>query len=360
MPAPRCPSTVANSHSRIPISVKPSELAIAFYHDVDKVCASLIQAVGLKYTEAEPGLKDPLLRWLDFTRRYISPEPREIETSKRLPRLLPRQFERAYLEMMGKIRRGEDVNPYQGRGLERNDTSGVKRQNRTDLLFADWKIHHLHITDDPIRERSDWLLFAIFEPGLARLVDIRPHSEGGVFANHDLIHAVAERWPEFMNRYRVNFGEGVSSVSLERELSTEDTYALRKGGVTSFVEIAGSIYMPPGMGVTSASTSGQTSLDMMKIRDAADLLATMVDDPNGQFAQHAAKYSIDKPEFSLSLTPKGLAVFEKLSNSALLLPREGKKVEPSALTFLHDLLVPDWVLKPLADAIKRDAESHGL
>lgn len=340
--------------------MKPSELAIAFYHDVDKVCASLIQAVGLKYTEAEPQLKDPLLRWLDFTRRYIPPEPRAIETSKRLPRLLPTQFEPAYFDLLGKIRRGEDINVYQGRGLERNDTSGVKRQNRTDLLFADWSIHHLHITADPLRDRSDWLLFAIFEPGLARLIDIRPHAENCVFANHDLIQAVAERWPQFMNRYRVNFGGDIAAVSLERKVSTEETYALRKAGITSFVEIDGKLYMPPGMGITSASTSGQTSLDMMKIRKAAKFLATMVDDPDGQFAQHAVKHSIDKPEFSLALTPRGLAVFEKFSHSALLLPREGRGVEPSALTFLQDLLVPEWTLKPLGEAIKRDAESHEL
>lgn len=335
------------------------QLAIDLYHDVDKVCVSLIESVGLRYSRFEPALKDPLLRWLDFTRRYIRPEPRRIEMSKRLPKALPIEFEKPYFELMCKVRRGDDVNDYQGRGLVRNDTSGKQRRERTDFLFADWMIHHLHITDAPLQKRSDWLLFVNFEPGLARFIDIRPHREDYVFGNHELIEAVSQRWPDFMGRFRVNLGVD-STRRLERELSPQDTNLLRRSGVTSFVEIDGKLYMPPGMGITSASTSGQTSLDMMKVRDAVKALATMIEEPNSQFSLHLRNSSIATPKYSLALTPRGLSVFEETSDTAFILPRENKYAAPSALTFLHESLVPEWTLEPLRVAIKRDAELRGV
>lgn len=149
------------------------QLLTTFSADLHKLVAEFVNDFGLKYEEEEQHLASPLLRWLDFTARYIEPKPRQILLSKKFPKTLASDAEQALHHLEALIMQGEDVNPFQSKGLIlHNDTSGKKRQQRTDLLWADWGIHHLHLTQNPVgktsyfSERAEWLLFCIVGPDL--------------------------------------------------------------------------------------------------------------------------------------------------------------------------------------------------
>lgn len=62
----------------------------------------------------------------------------------------------------------------------RSDSSGKNRNERSDLLWADWGIHHLHVaekqTDNAayFSARADYLLFVMFGRDVALFVDVHP------------------------------------------------------------------------------------------------------------------------------------------------------------------------------------------
>lgn len=276
--------------------------------------------------------------------------------SSAFPKLLASEVDTSLKYLESLFSSGEDVNPYQSKGLILyNDTSGVKRQQRTDLLWADWGIHHLHLPITTVAagsyftSRSEWLLFCLIGSDFVSFIDIRHHSDKDLFADIDLLSLIADSWPEFMEHYRV---KGVQS---SRDLiASAELTSLRRSGVSSFVNINGQLYMGPGMGVTSASTPARVTLAFNNIRRYVDELAKIVFDHSGQFKIDAVDSGLSDPEYSLALTPQGLAVYENMMNKAFVLPRSGNANDQNFLTELHDLLVPAWVVKFLVSKAPDD------
>lgn len=252
------------------------------------------------------------------------------------------------------IREGEDVNPYQSKGLIFfNDVSGKRRAKRTDLLWADWGIIHLHITDKPIvegelfsdRKCSDgeaWLLFCIFEGDTVGFIDVRQHEDENLFSDQDLIRTVKDNWPEFMGKFRIN---GISKS--ENSPTAADIKMLRAHGVNAVTMIDGDVYMGPGMGITTASTSTQVTIKADRVLDWIDALATMADDENGSLQTEVKRLGVDMPEFELCLTPQGLAIFEAKANMAFTFPKKTVDENPAYHAQMEDLICPEWALKKL-------------
>jgi hypothetical protein len=317
-----------------------------FHRAVDQISADLIVSCGLKYSQEIGNLKEPLLRWLDFRLRYVDQKPRKIYLSRKFPKKLTADTERALQRIVRLFSEGGDVNPYQSKGLIfYNDTSGAKRQSRTDLLWADWAILHFHLTPYDVApgqyfsDRAEWLLFCIVGDDFVCLIDIYHHDDDNVFSNKGLVQTVARSWPELMEPYRLKGALALSSTPTDEEIAV-----LRKGGVSSFIQIDGMVYVGPGLGVTSASTPTRVSMAMMNVRRHTTDLAQLVSDPQGQFRTESRKSGINEPVFKLCVTSQGLAVLEEKANRAFVLPRQ-KDGEPSAfMTELHDLLLPSWVI----------------
>lgn len=139
------------------------ELMEAFERDLNDLISDFISDFGLNFKAEDASTSSPVVRWLDFTTRYVEPKNREIFYSKKFPKALNEEVERNLKKIEEIIKIGGDINPYQSKGLIiHNDTSGSKRQKRTDLLFADWGIHHIHISNPPANAeyfspRSEWL-----------------------------------------------------------------------------------------------------------------------------------------------------------------------------------------------------------
>lgn len=86
---------------------------------------------------------------MDYRLRIIEPGPRKILLSERLPKQIDESIDRACQTLYQGVLVGDDINHFQGRRVQRNASSGKKRADRADLLWADWGIHHLHLADKP-------------------------------------------------------------------------------------------------------------------------------------------------------------------------------------------------------------------
>ncbi len=323
------------------------ELIEQFNKDIDQISLNFISCFNLCYSEEASNLCDPLLRWLDFVNRYIPPVPREICLSNKFPIELCSDAKSGLNTLIQIIQKGGDINPYQSKGLTlHNDTSSRKKQKRTDLLWADWGIHHLHLTDIPISpksyfsDRSDkskphWLLFCRVYNNVILFIDIKNHNETDLFSDTNLIKTLAESWPEIVKPYQLNIDSMFPS-----HFSSNEIAALRKAGLTSTITVNNQVYMPPGMGITSAATSNLIGIQSMNIHGHARKLAEIVHKPSNQFKTESSTSGITSPEYCISLAPQGLSVYEKNQDKAFVLPRE----TGSFLAELHDLIAPVWAI----------------
>ena len=186
------------------------ELRIKFRQDFRAIALDFIEDYGLRYQEEAENLADPELRWIDFVLRYIPQNPRQVIRSHGFPADLDGPTESAIREMEDRFEQGIDVNPYQSKGLIFfNDTSGLNEQKRTDLLWADWGIHHLHLPEHSqiqkgyFSPRSKALLLCLVLENEVAFIDVKSHGEGSPFSEQDLLEEMVASWPEFMESYRL-------------------------------------------------------------------------------------------------------------------------------------------------------------
>lgn len=311
-----------------------------FRADIESLAESLVTMFGLKHSKEVQHLACAVDRWMDFRQRSIDPVPRDVLYSDRFQRPLPLDVQRAIQLLELKFRLGENVNPYQGKGLTlHNDYSGKRERQRTDLLWSDWKISHFHLTEKPplpgdfFVPRSGYHLLAIVEPNVVLFIDAVPHLQGEQYADVALLGTVQRCWPTYMERYEVR-----GCIVDGDELPTGDRLNLRQNGVNSFVQIDGKLYMGPGMGVTTAVTALNVTLQADRVMDAVDDLATWVSDPDGPFLGNAAVADLEEPEFSLGVFGNALAVYEARSKHAFCLPRHADADDRD----LHKLFLPAW------------------
>jgi hypothetical protein len=336
-----------------------NDIKARFHLDLEKIVSELIAAYSLEFKKEIHDLSDPLFRWLDFRLRYIDPIPRQIFFSNKFPKKLPLPAKNALYSLETLIREGKDVNPFQSKSLIRfNDISGKKKSKRTDLLWADWGIVHLHLTDKPVvaedyfseRVCSDgesWLLFCIFTEDTVGFIDIRKHGDDSLFSDQDMIRIVKESWPNFMERFKI---KGI--LPSENHITNSELNNLRKSGINWFTCIDGETYIGPGMGITSASTSLLVTRKANKILDWIDSLAALATNENGQLQKEVKRLGVQRPKFELCLTPKGFAIFEAEANVAFTFPKKSSANDENSIYFsqMENLLFPDWALETLLAA----------
>lgn len=333
-------------------------LARVFRHNVYAIASGLILGYGLQFKSEVSHLSSPLMRWLDFRYRYIDPIPRPVVWSNQFPArraALPSDVNAALEKIVGMMVAGEDINRYQGRGLIlRNDSSGDNRSTRTDLLWADHGIHHLHLSNQPLpndqffSHPADYLLFCLIGGNVVAIIDVLRHPDKEGFSNPELMRTVALSWPDYLERFRLN---GI----LAGEARTQaEIHALRSGGVLSPLVIDGIAYFPPGGGITSASTPAQLNRGHDHVCAMIRALATAVADPEGAFRNNKIAELHMPPDFSLAVTPRGLVVYESHTDHAFELPQAKPREKASDLEIFHDLVLPTWALAAINDGAKRN------
>lgn len=120
-------------------------------------------------------------------------------------------------------------------------------------MLAERGLHHLHLgADEGSRfvARTTELLFVAFRDDDAYLVGALPH---GAWARREVLERMVRNWPdaELLMQAR-----GV--IGLEQDYSDADRLKLMLGGVSTAIEIDGSVYM--GLGQTTAGTPMQVTM----------------------------------------------------------------------------------------------------
>jgi hypothetical protein len=249
-------------------------------------------------------------------------------------------FERASLA-------GNDLNPFQGKGLTmHHDTSGTKRQNRTDHLWAEWNIHHFHLaplsdgSGQYYSERSGWLLFAVVFDNAIACVDVTDHGKGAM-ENRSLIETFIRNWPEAAERFRLK-----SILPPSSQPSEEDIKKARVSGYSLPVVVDGAVYAPGG--ITNASTAEKVSLAGISMAHGTRAAAQLV---MGEMEREGNELSeSDLPHLSLALTPRGLGIFEDRTRKCWSLPRATGPWVNHAAARMHDLMLPEWIAVKVAEA----------
>lgn len=311
--------------------------------DIDRVCVSLIESHGLKFSRKENTLSSPLMRWLDFVSRYIPQCERQIVLSKelvaKLEVSLPTQVKEQFSAFARRAINGVDLNPFQSKGLIlHNDISDRKKQKRTDLLLADWGIVHFHLSDEIKPEhyfapRSDWLMFALVYGDVILCIDVLPHSEKDIFSRKEMLEVLYKNWPNLLEDYEMK------GIVTGDNWSDSEIAELRKAGVSSSYLIDGKVFIPRGLGLTAAAVPLKNINMVQNVIHGVRCIAGFIEGADPGFAP------IGSPphQFELSLTTEGLALYELNNDVAYKLVRENQKDD--ALSLLCALIAPEWAWK---------------
>ena len=316
------------------------DLEEIFQRDVERIAENFIQAFDLTFARGDHHLSYAPYRWLEFALlRYVTPTPRQVLLSRGLWRRAakaPEQVRSAVDNFAHRVRRGEDINAYQGRGLTTNDISGEEQARRTDLLLADFGIHHFHITDKPVvageySRRSGWLLFAVVQEDALLCIDVRHHPKGVGWAQKDVLELAVKNWPKV---FASNEARNVTGG----DWSDEEIVNLRRGGANTLHRVGSRAYGPINGGLTAAGTP-------FLVHKAADGILLEIEDLARQFVDannSAVRLCYDKgiqrPEFHIVLTPDGIAVCEEATRIGAVL---------SAWPRLSEF-APQWAIARLA------------
>ncbi len=198
--------------------------------------------------------------FLNYDNRCIKPILRKVYYSKALEKGLANEYTNykpVVDEIAKKLRSGQSV-------LDRLSKK-MKDILYEDGMLNDWRLYHFHLgesVENDFCQRTGELLIGfipIHKNDMYFLKIIPDHRGNAVFADKELIEIIQDNWPELLDTFRLK------CASLEYDLSSQQQYKMRKAGVTTPVQIGDSVYVGPGLGITTAGTSLQVQLKSNRI-----------------------------------------------------------------------------------------------
>jgi hypothetical protein len=330
-----------------------------FYSDISEISMRLVRAYGLTHRAPDDRPDLALQRWMDYRLRRIDPQPRQVHKSNRFPIVgLPSDVGEALALIEERFAIGDEVNPYLSKGILNNDVANPKEQNRTDGLWADWGIHHFHLTTEPLvdgqrfSERSGWLLFAKVYDDAVAFIDVRDHNEDFLWTQADLLKTFISSFPEQAEPFRI------TAMKVEpREQTPETLKTLRNAGVYVPIEHRGDFYFGPGGGITTAATSAKVGAACMNVRTAARRIATWLEMPDNAIRVELRSRGVEDPQFAIGCDDVGLILGEMTAPDGYWrFTRSGGNEARSPMQALQDLFLPEWA----AAALIADLESKQI
>lgn len=151
-----------------------------------QILAELPHDSSLAAELAQKSVRDLLILYRNWPGRLIQPKPRKVHRSQELLRnpLCGDPAIKPGIELIiTELEQGTNVNPHLSRDIRVGyqpkpaaKSGRASRRRDLDLLLNDWGVHHLHPSTqteaDRFMKRSSPLLFAVFRPGDAYLIDI--------------------------------------------------------------------------------------------------------------------------------------------------------------------------------------------
>jgi len=189
-----------------------------------------------------------LLFRLNLANKLINVQKYEITESPKIQSKLAgldKKYSEAYDEIKGRLKNGEDVNPFLSK-------LAIKPRIQDNLLL-DWRIHHFHLnkinSGTYFNDRSEQLIMTIFSSDIAHFIDIEHHNEPEVFIKQEYLQVIKDNWPDLLTQYTLR---GILPPA--SNLNNQKIKDFRKAGLNSFIVIDGKTYAPIGGGLTTAKT----------------------------------------------------------------------------------------------------------
>jgi hypothetical protein len=271
------------------------------------------------------GPRSLLVLYLNWRERFIAVEPRQVFRSSTFDNN-PIVLNRASMisPFIEDIECGRDLTKYLSRRVTigfdlppKPSSKDLSKLQHLDLLLNDWGIYHLHISTDVnvdgFARRDGLLLFAIFKPGRAYLIDVKSHED---FANDHLLRIVLDAWPDdgLLTEVKGVCGPRQSTSDLHRK-------RLRSAGISGFLQLGGRMYSP-GTAIPTAGTSVRASVYSGRILKMLRQFKESVErDPSKliAFIRECGGNPPDILEFEFSFFQNGYGVVEKSSGVPILL-----------------------------------------
>ncbi|HOP11859.1 MAG TPA: hypothetical protein PK629_10250 [Oscillospiraceae bacterium] len=231
------------------------EVSIDLENDLENVCEKYLNLLGVSHESKQ----DCVITYLKYQMRVISQIPRKVLYSKEFK--CPAGYEQILDQIVYKIEKGCSLKEYQSKMIANADYN--------DTLFNQWKIQHLHLGQgydkDGFINRSDYLLFALFEDEYAYLINIYPHKDNLVFYHKELLEIIDFNWPQFTkNSFEGKLYTGNSSGFI---IGDEDRKELWKSNISTPTQLSNDrLFLSINGGSSSDWTSTSAILDSIKSR----------------------------------------------------------------------------------------------
>jgi hypothetical protein len=267
-----------------------------------------------------------LVIYLNWHGRLIPARPRKVSRSGAFD-ANPVAIERAAAvgQIIRDIEDGKDLTKYLSRGIRIGfalspdpQKKQLNRRKDLDLLLNDWGIHHLHISTkveaDGFVKRDGPIIFAIFKPDRAYLIDILNH---GNWTSEQVIRTILKSWPdEGLVREMPGIRGGGNTWS------DKDRAQLRGAGIAASLSIDGRVYIP-SVGISTDGTSPRTLWKASQVLRTLKVFEEQADAISERIAlviKERGGRVPDKMSFNFSFFENGFGVIE--TNSGLGIPLE--------------------------------------
>lgn len=218
-------------------------LELNFYDDWVSILRAELAALGFPVPANEHG-QEICFRYFNYRKRAIDVRQRAVVESTEFT--VAPELQAGYHALKSKIENGDDLRPYLSRRLTDPDYD--------DPMLNDWGIHHFHlgtaVEGDGFVERTGPLLYGIVESDRILCLQILRHAN---WTNRDLIRIWHRSWPGMLDSCRLRGFTAAVPQATEAELAT-----LRRGNVFTVMQMDdGTLYYPPGGGITTSGLSAQ-------------------------------------------------------------------------------------------------------
>jgi hypothetical protein len=257
--------------------------------------------------------------------RHVLPRPRDVKKSKTfLANPILSQHAADFAVIIDDIERGHDLTRYISRGIKNvvsSATKSLKERRDLDLMLNDWNVHHLHISTvlepDGFVKRDGPLLFAVFQPRTAYLIDVMQH---GDWTRKHVIRVVADEWPNEGIVHEIKGSGKLKVVGMTRDYTEEEHQKQREVGINVLMEIDGRV-LRPGGGITTAGTTIKASRAADQLIIELETFETYArgnpDWMKATFARYGVPYP-EKPTIEFRfLEEGGYGIFETVTGTLI-------------------------------------------